>query len=103
MEPDATVQMVVEAIAKAIRPERIILFGSRATGAARADSDLDLLIVYSGPLSKREVKLRARRLFPLPGFSMDLFVLTPEELERQRRVASTVGRAASREGIVCYG
>ena len=33
---------------------------------------------------------------------MDLFILTPEEFERQKNVVSTVGRTAFREGVVCY-
>lgn len=100
---DAKLQSVIDQIATAVRPERIILFGSRAAGAFRADSDLDLLIVYSGPLSPREVRLQVRRLFRLPSFSMDVFVLSPEEFDRQERISSTVGRTAAREGIVCYG
>ena len=103
MNPDPVVDHVVGKIAEAIRPEQIILFGSRARKDAHPESDMDLLIVYDGPLSKREVKLKVRRLFPSPDFSMDLFVLTAEELERQRKVVSTVGRVASREGVVCYG
>lgn len=97
---DALVDRVVRRIADAIRPEQIIVFGSRARGTAHADSDIDLLIIYDGPLSKRELKLEIRRLFPRPDFSMDLFVLTPDEFERQKGVVSTVGRAASREGVV---
>lgn len=103
LQPDATVRRVVEAIAREIDPVRVILFGSRATGAAGPHSDIDLLLVYDGPHSKQELKLRVRRLFPLPDFSMDLFVLSSEEFERQKSVVSTVGRTAFREGIVCYG
>lgn len=44
-----------------------------------------------------------RRLVPVPPVGMDLFVLSPEEFERQRKVVSTVGRVAAREGVVCYG
>ncbi len=100
---DSLVDHVVARISEAIRPEKIILFGSRAKGDADADSDLDLLIIYNGDLSKRELKLQVRLLFPRPEFSMDLFVLTPDEYERQKKIVSTVGRGASREGIVCYG
>ena len=103
MNPDPLVERVVQKIAEAIRPEQIILFGSRAREGAHPESDMDLLIIYDGPLPKREVKLKVRRLFPRPDFSMDLFVLTSDELERQRKVVSTVGRVASREGVICYG
>jgi predicted nucleotidyltransferase len=36
---------IVQRIAEALEPEKIILFGSRARGDAREDSDADLLIV----------------------------------------------------------
>ncbi len=100
---DPLVARVVQRIARVVRPTRIILFGSRAKGKARANSDLDLLVVYDGPLSKRALKLRIHDLFLEREFSMDLFVLTSEEFERQKKVVSTVGRVADREGVVCYG
>ena len=100
---DPLVQRVVARIAEAIRPERIIVFGSRARGDARPDSDMDLLVVYSGPKSKRELKLEIQRLFPRREFSMDLFVLTPSELASQRHVANSLAREASERGIVCFG
>jgi uncharacterized protein len=100
---DALVAKIVDAISREIQPTRIILFGSRATGRARPDSDVDLLIIYDGPLSKRELKLRVRHLFLAPDFSMDLFVLSADEFQRQQNVVSTLGRVAAREGLVCYG
>ena len=100
---DPLVEQVVHRIAEAIHPRQIILFGSRATGQARPDSDLDLLIVYSGDKSKREIKLAVQRLFPARDFSMDVFVLTPDELETYRHVANTLAREASERGVVCYG
>jgi len=100
---DALVERIVDAIVQKIHPTRIILFGSRVREDHRPDSDVDLLIVYDGELSKREVKLTVRRLFRDPDFSMDIFVVTSDEFERQKHVVSTVGRTAAREGIVCHG
>jgi len=103
MIADPLVERVVTRIAEAIHPEKIILFGSRATSNMRPDSDLDLLVICDETVPKRDVKLAIRRLFPVQDFSMDLFVLTPDEFERQKKVVSTVGRTAYREGVVCYG
>jgi len=100
---DPLVERIVRRIAEAVRPDRIILFGSRCGGAARPDSDVDLVVVYSGPKSKEQLKLEIHRLFERPDFSMDLFVLTPEELESQRRIANTLACEVSRRGMVCYG
>ncbi|HOE95154.1 MAG TPA: nucleotidyltransferase domain-containing protein [Candidatus Sumerlaeota bacterium] len=100
---DPLVDQVAKRIAEAIRPRQIMLFGSRATGRARPDSDLDLLIVYSGGKSKQEVKRSIQRLFPARDFAMDLFVLTPNELETYRHVANTLAREGTERGIACDG
>jgi predicted nucleotidyltransferase len=38
-------ERIVDAIRKGVSPELILLFGSRARGEAREDSDYDLMIV----------------------------------------------------------
>jgi len=100
---DILVESIVKRIAKSIKPERIYLFGSRVDGTAREESDVDLLIIYSGPLSIREVQNGVRKLFPHPQFSMDLFVLTPEEFENQKSVVNTLAYEVTKKGVVVYG
>lgn len=99
---DALVEQIVRRIVEAIQPQRVILFGSRARGEAGPHSDVDLLLIYDGELSKREVELRVHGLFPIRHFAMDVFVLTPAEFEQQREVVSTVGRIAALEGVLCH-
>jgi uncharacterized protein len=55
----------------------LVLFGSRARGDARADSDLDLLILVRDPLTpEREKQLRHRvRALLLPLLPVDLDLL----------------------------
>ena len=96
---DNLVESIVKRIAQTIKPERIVLFGSRADGVVRDDSDIDLLIIYNGSLSKREVKFRIRRLFPHPDFSLDIFVLTPEEFDKQKNIANTLAREVAEKGV----
>lgn len=103
MSTDPVVERVVKVIAEAIRPQKIILFGSRAMGTARPDSDLDLVIVYAGEKSKRQVKLDIHRLMEPLSVPMDLFVLSPEEMLRQRHVANTLAREVAERGVTVYG
>jgi len=100
---DPLVERVVRRIARSAKPERVILFGSRASGQPREDSDIDLVVVYSGSKTKREVQVGIHKLFPNPDFSMDVFVLTPEELESQKTIPNTLAREISERGVVCYG
>jgi len=94
---------VTRKIAEAIRPDKIILFGSRAKGTATEESDIDLVVVYSGPKTKREVQLEIQRLFLDREFSMDVFVVTPQYLEQFKRIATTLAREVAETGVVCYG
>ncbi|HEX4959303.1 MAG TPA: nucleotidyltransferase domain-containing protein [Thermoanaerobaculia bacterium] len=103
MSSDPVVERVVKVIAEAIHPQKIILFGSRAMGTARPDSDLDLVIIYAGEKSKRQVKLDIHRSMGSESLPMDLFVLSPEEMLRQRHVANTLAREVAERGVTVYG
>ena len=43
---------VARAVHDAVRPESVILFGSRARGDYREDSDIDLMLICEERLSK---------------------------------------------------
>ncbi len=45
-DEEAALRALVERLAHALRPQAIYLFGSRAEGRARPDSDFDLLVVF---------------------------------------------------------
>lgn len=94
---------VVATIAAAVRPEKIYVFGSRASGTAGPESDVDVLLVYSGRESPRDIQLKTQRLFRKPAIPLDVFVLTPDEFESQKRVANTLAREVSETGILCHG
>jgi len=96
------VENIVHTINRSIPVKKIVLFGSLARGNPHPESDVDLLVIYDGELSKREVKLQIHHLFPHRDFSMDVFVLSSDEYERQKNIVSTVGRTAALEGVVYY-
>ncbi len=100
---DPVAGRVVEKIAAEVHPEKIYLFGSRASGVADLESDVDVLLVYSGSESSREIQMKAHRLFQNPAVSLDVFVLSPDEFESQKGVANTLAREVSETGILCHG
>lgn len=73
---------VVEKIIREVAPQRIILFGSRARGEAREDSDLDLFVIQDNSIPNRQVRRRIERLLWGRDFSLDLIVRTPAEVAR---------------------
>ena len=45
---DGLIKYIIDKIVSEINPEKIILFGSHATGTATKNSDLDLFIIKDG-------------------------------------------------------
>lgn len=101
--PDqALLDEVVRRVVEVAHPERIILFGSAARGEAGPDSDLDLLIVKTGITSPRRLAGEIHvQMFGLP-VSMDIVVVTPEDLERFRDKVGSIVCPALREGREIY-
>jgi predicted nucleotidyltransferase len=89
-------------IVRQFKPEKIILFGSRARGEANPGSDVDLLIVLPEAKNRRQTAIEIRRA--LTGFPMakDIIVTTPEEIARRGHLVGTVLRSALREGKTIY-
>jgi len=100
---DPTLTRIVLAIRKALNPERVYLFGSRANGIATSDSDYDLLVIYDGPLDKRQAKLKVLDQFARFDFAMDLFVLSSYEFTWMKQIATTLANEVVLTGTVVYG
>ncbi len=103
---DAVQEEVLREIARRLvsrfAPRRILLYGSRATGNARPDSDYDLLIVWrdENPPSARAATVR-QALVDL-GTPIDIAVVTPREYERFRNRRMHIVAVADREGKVLH-
>jgi len=65
---------------------KVILFGSRARGEERADSDLDLLVIEPEVKSRRAEFVRLREALGDLGVPIDLVVLSAEYAEKRARV-----------------
>lgn len=89
-------------IVQACDPEKVILFGSHATGHARPGSDLDFLVITRHGESKRQVAVELYRALRDAGVAKDIIVVRPEEFERYRDVIGTVIYPAAREGKILY-
>jgi len=94
-------EMVRRIVAK-FDPQRIILFGSRARGSARPDSDADLLVVMDVEGSRFEATTRVRMCVRGMGLPKDIVVVTPRDMEKYAGAAGSVIQAALREGKVLY-
>jgi len=86
-----------------LAPRVVMLFGSRAAGEARKDSDFDLLVVMDVGDADRPRSLRVRRLLRGLGVPFDVVVYTPEEWDSFRRHPLALAHRIEREGRVLLG
>ncbi|MCY2931802.1 MAG: nucleotidyltransferase domain-containing protein [Planctomycetota bacterium] len=100
--PDNLACEMADKIRRAVDPDRIILFGSRARGTADSRSDYDLLIVASSPLPRWHRAASLYRLLAGMGAAKDIVWWTPEEVDEWRAVRSHFITRILREGKVLY-
>ena len=87
-----------------MQPDRIYLFGSRASGQADQGSDIDLLLVLPDsdmPRHRREA-LSYDLLWGLP-IPVEVIVLTQAEFQRGCRVKASLPCNVLAEGELLYG
>jgi predicted nucleotidyltransferase len=93
---------MTDRIIRRFDPLRIVLFGSHARGEARAQSDVDLLVVLRSVSDKRRSAIEIRRALADLPMGKDIVVTTPEEIAKRGDVVGTILRPALREGKVLY-
>jgi hypothetical protein len=100
---DPVLAEIVGRLVRALRPDRIYLFGSRARGEAGPDSDYDLLaIVPSSDLAPHRRDLLAFRALCGVGAAKDVIVYTREEFESRNVAMSSLPATVLREGKLVY-
>ena len=81
IDDSSALQEVVRRLVDAIDPDRIILFGSRARGDARPDSDFDLLLIKRSDDPPHRRVIPAYRALSGLGIPKDLLWRTPQEIQ----------------------
>lgn len=103
LEKSSPIYRLVDSIVESLSPEKIILFGSYATGQADKERDVDLLIVADSDQDRLERTWQAYRL--LRGkreTPLDIIVLTPQEYEDMKKGGYPLIREVEEEGSVLY-
>ena len=100
---DPIAQEIVARLVAALSPERIYLFGSRARGDHKHDSDYDVLVVVrerTGP--GRATERHAYRALSGVGAPIDVVVMTTDYFRWMLGAKASLPATVEREGRVIY-
>lgn len=99
---ESVVKEIVHRILSVAAPDKIILFGSAATGTMTRDSDIDLLVVEAEPGDQRKESVRLRETLIGLGYPFDVFVISSEWFEESKGVIGGIAYPANKYGKVIY-
>jgi predicted nucleotidyltransferase len=95
---------LLDPIVKYFKPQRVILFGSRARREATRDSDIDLLVTVDDDTPPEKLSLTAMhgaaKSYPR---AVDVVSMRAATFERNRNIVGTLAAEADTDGIVVYG
>src|SRR3954454_393339 len=98
--PMRVIRRYARQIAEKFRPEKIILFGSRAWGTPHEDSDVDLMVIMPAR-NELDQALKIRLAFDTP-FPLDLLVRKPSELKWRLEEGESFSTEIVSKGKVLY-
>jgi len=95
------VQAVCEHLVKALKPKKVILWGSYAKGTNTIHSDVDMIIVTENhiPLSRRKTIPSLFYKFPV---KVDVLFLTEDDVRRKKQSPLSLINSALSYGITLY-
>jgi len=101
---DASLKALLDRLVAIYRPEAVYLFGSRARGEARTDSDYDLLVVVPDDTPRERLNLvaayDAARSVHVPA---DVIPCRRSVFEIRKKEVGTLPYTAWTEGVRVYG
>ncbi|NIM14628.1 MAG: nucleotidyltransferase domain-containing protein [Candidatus Aminicenantes bacterium] len=89
-------------LVRVFSPQKIILFGSCATGKADRHSDIDLLVITSFSGRRRQLMVEMDRAIASFKKPVDIIIQTADEYDKNRLIPGTIARYAFLEGKVLY-
>jgi predicted nucleotidyltransferase len=98
------IQSILDGLQGEIEPQRLVLFGSRVSGKADADSDLDLLVIAPSKDRPVDRRIKVRRLLREldQNIGLDIFFYTPEEAALLAEEPASFLRQILNTGVTIY-
>jgi predicted nucleotidyltransferase len=104
-QPASILPQLVARIVDVLHPVHVWLFGSRARGAARADSDWDFMAVLPDEAPEQDLDMSSvwQRLRDLRLQRVEVFTVTRNEFEEWRRSLGTLAEIVASTSVLVYG
>ena len=83
------IQNVVNKISNNFDPDKILIFGSFATGNANQNSDLDLIIIKNSDLPRHKRSIEIQKSLIGSMIPIDILVYTNQEFEEEKLQKNT--------------
>jgi predicted nucleotidyltransferase len=99
---EQTIQEIVQRILTAAKPDKIILFGSAATGPMTRDSDVDLLIVEPDTSDQRNEYVRIIKALWDIRYPFDVLFIDTRWFEESKDIIGGIAYPANKYGKVIY-
>jgi predicted nucleotidyltransferase len=95
-------QYLKDYLIETIKPQKIILFGSRAELKAQEESDVDLLVILNVPIDlKTQFKIDSR-LSKEIGLNIQLIFMDTETYEETKEIIGGIAHPATKYGVLIY-
>ena len=99
---DSALSRIIDVIVRTLDPDTIILFGSRAKGNAREDSDFDICVLKNGISERRTIARKLYRALYGVGAPVELIVETLDTFNEFKNNPHLIYREIARYGKVIY-
>lgn len=97
-----TLEEIIQRIRSVSSPDRIVLFGSAATGQMTTDSDVDVLILTSESQPLRQIRAATRMALFGVGVPIDLVIMRTDRFEASKNVIGGLAYPVGKTGKVIY-
>jgi len=97
-----SLKKALKIIIEVANPDKVILFGSRARGDFRPESDYDILVLKNYIKHTRKLAQRIRRNFDGIGAPVDLLVYQTNKYFQNINSPYMVYYSINKEGIIIY-
>jgi uncharacterized protein len=93
---------LIERVNQVTQARRIIVFGSTARGEATPQSDIDILVVVTGPIHHRKLAQEIYRNLHGIQVPVDVIVATEDEVQQYANRKGFILSPALKEGLLIY-